>query len=201
MLGEDGRPFKTRSGDTVGSTGLLDEAVSRASSRVRERRRQARRAASCRPSSASRSPRPSASAAIKYADLSQNRASDYVFSYDKMLAMNGNTATYMQYAYARVRSIFQRAKPSSGRLGRRHADRAGEPAERALALELLRFGEALPRWWPTIGRIISPIICSRWRIAIRRFYEQCHVLKAETPELKRSRLALCDITARTLRLG
>ena len=106
VLGDDGRPFKTRSGDTVGLEGLLDEAVRRALDIVAanddakpdgpelsaEQRRQIAEGVGI--------------AALKYADLSQNRTSDYVFSYDKMLAMTGNTATYMQYAYARVRSIF-----------------------------------------------------------------------------------------------
>ena len=90
-------------------------------------------------------------AAFKYADLSQNRTSDYVFSYDKMLAMNGNTATYMQYAYARVRSIFAKGDVGSGRLrAMRPSDRFSHPVERALGLKLLQFEEALEQTWPTI---------------------------------------------------
>ena len=127
VLGEDGRPFRTRSGDTVGLEGLLDEAVRRAAaivaanddakpdgpelSAAEQRRRVAETVGI---------------AALKYADLSQNRTSDYVFSYDKMLAMNGNTATYMQYAYARVRSIFARGKDRHRRpAALRRADPAG----------------------------------------------------------------------------
>ena len=120
VLGDDGRPFKTRSGDTVGLEGLLDEAVRRAAGdRGRQRRRQARRAGAFGRRAPAASPRRSASPRLKYADLSQNRTSDYVFSYDKMLAMTGNTATYMQYAYARVRSIFAKGNVDVDRSARR----------------------------------------------------------------------------------
>jgi arginyl-tRNA synthetase len=202
VLGDDGRPFKTRSGDTVGLTGLLDEAVHRAFEIVSanddakpggpelaaEQRQQVAEAVGI--------------GAIKYADLSQNRTSDYVFSYDKMLAMNGNTATYMQYAYARVRSIFSKGEAELGAISVADTRITLEkPAERALALELLRFGEALAA---VVGDY-RPNHLTNYLFALANrystFYEQCHVLKAETPELKRSRLALCDITARTLRLG
>ncbi len=140
--------------------------------------------------------------ALKYADLSQNRTSDYVFSYDKMLAMNGNTATYMQYAYARVRAIFRRQKIDI------EAHRAagativlGTPAERALGLELLRFGEALDlaaadyRPNQLTGYLFD--LANRYST----FYENCPVLRAETEALRRSRLLLCDLTARTIRQG
>ena len=145
VLGEDGRPFKTRAGDTVGLEGLLDEAVRRAAAIVAANDdakpggpELSRRA------SGPASPRRVGIAALKYADLSQNRTSDYVFSYDKMLAMNGNTATYMQYAYARVRSIFAKGNVDVEAL-RAPARRScsSTPAERALGLELLRFAEAL----------------------------------------------------------
>ena len=128
VLGDDGRPFKTRSGDTVGLEGLLDEAVRRALEIVAAND-------DAKPdgpelsaaASAGRSPRRVGIAALKYADLSQNRTSDYVFSYDKMLAMNGNTATYMQYAYARVRSIFSKGNVDVDalRMRCRRADSAG----------------------------------------------------------------------------
>ena len=111
MLGDDGRPFKTRSGDTVG--------LDRAAGRSRAAGSQDRQPRTTTPSPTGQSFRPKSGseiaeavgiAALKYADLSQNRTSDYMFSYDKMLAMTGNTATYMQYAYARVRSIFRRGQ-------------------------------------------------------------------------------------------
>jgi arginyl-tRNA synthetase len=206
VLGEDGKPFKTRSGDTVGLSGLLDEAVARALAIVAknddekpggaelstEQRRQVAEAVGI--------------GAIKYADLSQNRTSDYVFSYDKMLAMNGNTATYMQYAYARIRSIFSKGEAELGAISVADTPITLEkPAERALALELLlellRFGEALS----SAVSDYRPNHLTNYLFALANrystFYEQCHVLKAETLELKRSRLALCDVTARTLRQG
>ncbi|MDO5113699.1 MAG: arginine--tRNA ligase, partial [Planctomycetia bacterium] len=136
VLGEDRRPFKTRSGDTVGLEGLLDEAVERAKKVLLENEER-----NIPEELWEETSQKIGIAALKYADLSQNRDSDYIFSYDKMLAMNGNTATYMQYAYARVRSIFTRC-------GQNPSELSGEiqlthPTERALAMELLRFGEAL----------------------------------------------------------
>ena len=202
VLGEDGRPFRTRSGDTVGLEGLLDEAVRRARAIVdanddakpdgpelgdAERARVAERVGI---------------GALKYADLAQNRTSDYVFSYEKMLAMNGNTATYMQYAYARVRSIFARGGVDAAAL------RQGggalllvEPAERALAVELLRFGEALEM--AVADYRPNQLTACLFDLANRysAFFEQCPVLKAPTAELRTSRLLLCDLTARTIGLG
>ena len=203
VLGDDGRPFKTRSGDTVGLEGLLDEAVRRAlRDRGRQRRRQARRAGAFRPSSAARSPRRVGIAALKYADLSQNRTSDYVFSYDKMLAMNGNTATYMQYAYARVRSIFAKGNVDVDALRASGAPiLLGSPAERALGLELLRFSEALDL---TVADYRpNQLTAYLFDLANRysTFFEQCHVLRAETDQLRQSRLLLCDLTARTIQKG
>ena len=133
---------------------------------------------------------------------SQNRTSDYVFSYDKMLAMNGNTATYMQYAYARVRSIFGKgnvdveALRSSGT--KIHLD---TPAERALGLELLRFGEALDL--AVADYRPNQLTAYLFDLANRysTFYDSCPVLPAEPEELRRSRLLLCDLTARTIRQG
>ena len=154
VLGDDGRPFKTRSGDTVGLEGLLDEAVRRAlRDRQRQRRRQARRPGAFAPSERQQIAEAVGIGALKYADLSQNRTSDYIFSYDKMLAMNGNTATYMQYAYARVRSIFAKGqvdvdalRASAAPIVLRHAGRAG-------AWRWSCCGSPRPstRPWPTIG--------------------------------------------------
>jgi len=202
VLGNDGRPFKTRSGDTVGLEGLLDEAVERALAIVSanddakpdgpelsaERRREIAERVGI--------------AALKYADLSQNRTSDYVFSYDKMLAMNGNTATYLQYAYARVRSIFSKGGINADAL--RHsgaAIRLDAPAERALALELLGFAEALEA---TAADYRPNLLTAYLFEAANRystFFEQCHVLRAESEALRQSRLLLCDLTARTIALG
>jgi arginyl-tRNA synthetase len=202
VLGDDGKPFKTRSGENIGLSGLLDEAVSRAMAVVSANDDAKPDGAELSPDERSRVAKTVGIGAIKYADLSQNRTSDYVFSYDKMLAMNGNTATYMQYAYARVRSIFARGEAELGKISVAGTPiTLGHPAERALALELLRFSEALA----AVVADYRPNHLTNYLFALANrystFYEQCHVLKAVSLELKRSRLALCDLTARTLRLG
>ena len=141
-------------------------------------------------------------AALKYADLSQNRTSDYVFSYDKMLAMSGNTATYMQYAYARVRSIFSKGNVDADAL---RSDGAtillGMPAERALAVELLRFSEALDM--AAADYRPNQLTSYLFDLANRysTFFEQCHVLRAPSDDVRQSRLLLCDLTARTIQKG
>jgi len=213
VLGDDGRPFKTRSGDTVGLEGLLDEAVRRALEIVEA-------GDNAKPDGPELSPQQRQEiaetvgiAALKYADLSQNRTSDYVFSYDKMLAMNGNTATYMQYAYARVRSIFAKAaaeKKGSELFFQNEPGSAAmkivltpfsHPAERALGLELLRFAEALDM---TVADYRpNQLTAYLFDLANRysTFFEKCHVLRAETDALRQSRLALCDLTARTIKNG
>jgi len=140
--------------------------------------------------------------AVKYADLCQNRTSDYVFNWDKMMAMDGNTATYMQYAYARNRSIFRRGEVDPTAL-RSQPPRVliDTPEERALALQLLRFQEALDlaaaEYKP--NRITDYL----WDLskAYSRFFTECPVLKAPTPELRQSRLLLCDLTARVIQRG
>ena len=202
VLGEDGRPFKTRSGDTVGLEGLLDEAVGRAARIVAEND-------DAKPDGPELSPPQRADvaeavgiAALKYADLSQNRTSDYVFSYDKMLAMNGNTATYMQYAHARVRSIFAKGNVDVRQLRQQPpAVLLSTPAERELALALLRFPEALEM----VAADLRPnqLTAYLFELANRysTFFEQCHVLRAESEPLRNSRLLLCDITARVIQAG
>jgi arginyl-tRNA synthetase len=202
VLGNDGRPFRTREGDTVGLEGLLDEAVRRAAAIVAANDDAKPDGPELSPADRARVAESVGIAALKYADLAQNRSSDYVFSYDKMLAMNGNTATYMQYAYARVRSIFAKGQVDA------EAVRAasgpillGTPAERALGLELLRFAEALDLaladYRPSQLTTYLFALANRYST----FFEQCPVLKAETPELRQSRLRLCDLTARTIQKG
>ena len=140
--------------------------------------------------------------AVKYADLSQNRTSDYVFNWDKMLAMDGNTATYMQYAYARVRSIFRKSGESEERF---RSDPPpvflDHPAEQTLALRLLRFCESLD----AAAQEYKPNLITSylWDLAkaYSGFYDGCPVLKAETPALRHSRLLLSDLTARVIRTG
>ena len=203
VLGDDGRPFKTRSGDTVGLEGLLDEAIERALAIVSANDDAKPGGPELSLAERQRVAEVVGIGALKYADLSQNRTSDYVFSYDKMLAMNGNTATYMQYAHARVRSIFAKGQTQAGKSP---AAASGElkldhPAERALGLELLRFSEALQA---VVGDYRPNHLTNYlFELANRysTFYEQCPVLKADTVEQRQNRLALCDLTARTLRQG
>jgi arginyl-tRNA synthetase len=202
VLGDDGRPFKTRSGDTVGLEGLLDEAVRRAAEIVAAGDDGKPDGPELSAEQRSRIAETVGIAALKYADLSQNRTSDYVFSYDKMLAMTGNTATYMQYAYARVRSIFARGNVDVEQLRASGAPISlGSPAERALGLELLRFSEALDL---TVADYRpNQLTAYLFDLANRysTFFEQCPVLRAETDELRQSRLLLCDLTARTIQKG
>lgn len=202
VLGEDGRPFKTRSGETVGLEGLLDEAVRRAAQIVTANDDAKPGGPELSADERKRIAEIVGIGALKYADLSQNRTSDYLFSYDKMLAMNGNTATYMQYAYARVRSIFAKGGVDVESL------RASPPpillearAERALGLKLLRLAEALDL--AVVDYRPNQLTNYLFELAdcYSTFYESCPVLKAETRAVRQSRLLLCDLTARTIRKG
>jgi arginyl-tRNA synthetase len=206
VLGPDRKPFKTREGGTVELGRLLDEAVERGQ-QVYEKTRAERQARGEEVPDLSAEERRHIAevvglGAVKYADLSQNRTSDYVFNWDKMLAMDGNTATYMQYAYARVRSIFRRGGEEPSRF------RSDPPAvslddagERGLALQILRFQETLE----AAGTEYKPnlITSHLWDLAkaYSGFYDACPVLKAETPALRQSRLLLSDVTARTIQRG
>ncbi len=194
ILGEDGKPFKTRSGDTVKLGDLLDEAEARALKIVSEKnadlpepqRREIARVIGL--------------GAVKYADLLPNRQSDYMFSWDKMLALSGNTAPYLQYAYARIRSIFRKGGENP-ELGTRNSElRLAAPEELALAKHLLNFGLVLEA---AAGEYRPNFICNYlYELAgkFTSFYENCPVLKAEPAE-RASRLVLCDLTARVLRQG
>ncbi len=139
---------------------------------------------------------------MKYADLSQNRESDYIFSYDKMLALNGNTATYMQYAYARVRNIFVKGDVDRDRL---HESGAvitlAHPAERALGLALIRLSEALEASLEDYRPNQITTYLFEMSEKYSTFYQECPVLKAQTAAQRASRLLLCDLTGRTLKLG
>jgi len=201
VLGEDGKPYKTRSGSAVGLTGLLDEAVERAHRIVCENddaREQSLLSAAERQQVAERI----GIGAIKYADLSHNRTSDYVFSYDKMLAMNGNTATYMQYSYARVRSIFAKGEVDLQQLRASGAAlQLIEPQERALGMALMQFSEALTR----VATDYRPNHLTSYLFDLASkyssFFENCPVLKADDEATRNSRLLLCDLTACTLARG
>ncbi|MDC0684244.1 arginine--tRNA ligase [Sorangium atrum] len=192
VLGADKKMFKTRSGDTVKLSDLLDEATERASKVVREKNPELDAEA------ADAVARAVGVGAVKYADLSSDRIKDYVFDWDRMLAFEGNTAPYLMYAHARIRSIFRKAGVESPR-------EAGivlsEPAERALALELLRFGAVLE----DVAATLEPHRLCGYLFELAgsftTFYERCPVLRAESDEVRRSRLALCDLTAEVLAKG
>jgi arginyl-tRNA synthetase len=200
ILGEDGKPFKTRSGETVKLADLLDEAEERAFKVVRtkqlDRTEEERLPENLWPEIA----RVIGLGAVKYADLLPNRQSDYVFSWDKMLALSGNTAPYLQYAYARIRSIFRKAEGTSNVQHPTSTIQLLEPAEIALAKQLLTFGLTLE----AVAEEYRPnFLCNYlYDLAGRftSFYEACPVLKAE-PAVRASRLALCDLTARVLKQG
>lgn len=207
VMGEDGKPFKTRAGDTVGLESLLDEAVAQAR-RIVDENDDAKRDDQDRPApELNESERQSVAeivgiGGIKYADLHHNRESDYVFSWEKMLAKTGDTATYMQYAYARICGIFRRGGVAREQLrasGERI--RLGEPAERALALQLCRFPEALA----SVATEYRPNLLTQYLFetanVLSAFYEQCPVLKAPDRATRDSRLMLVDLTGRVIERG
>jgi arginyl-tRNA synthetase len=196
VLGDDGRPYKTRSGDTVGLEGLLDEAVSKALAIVREN------SPELSPDEQRRVAETVGIGGLKYSDLSHDRESDYKFSYEKMLQLNGDTATYLQYSYARCRSIFRKAGTTPEAVLASGAQVVlSQPEERALALQLLRFAETLA----TVEADYRPHHLTVYLFSLAKtyssFFEKCPVLKAETDALKQSRLLLCDLTARTIARG
>ncbi|GDX04297.1 arginine--tRNA ligase [Buttiauxella sp. A111] len=194
MLGKDGKPFKTRSGGTVKLTDLLDEAMERARALVSEKN-------------------PDMSAdelealakvvgigAVKYADLSKSRTTDYIFDWDNMLAFEGNTAPYMQYAYTRVLSVFRKADIDEAELLKAPVV-IREDREAQLAARLLQFEETLN----VVARDGTPhVMCSYlYDLAglFSGFYEHCPILAADTDEARNSRLKLALLTAKTLKLG
>lgn len=197
VLGEDGRPFKTRSGTTVGLDSLLDEAVARAAIVAKEND------VDLDEDGCQSIAEIIGIGALKYADLSQNRESDYVFSYEKMLALNGNTATYLQYAYARIQSILRKADVDVEQIVNRGTSiRLCETAERALGLAILRFSEALDLvasdYRPNhLTHYLFEDLAKRFS----QFFEQCPVIKADSTTVREQRILLCALTARTLKMG
>lgn len=192
----DRKPYKTRDGDVVGLESLLDEAVEEARKVVDEN------SPELDPEERRRVSEVVGLGAIKYADLSQNRLSDYVFDWQKMLAMNGNTGAYLQYAYARIQSIFRKGEITPEVIrGLRPEIALSHPAERALAVRLLRLPETLE----LAASELKPNILTDYLFDLAgtfsTFFQECPVLKAESTERKNSRLALVDLTARTLKFG
>lgn len=191
MMGSDGRPFKTRSGDTIKLVDLLDEAVRRAQELVEQKNPGLDKSAYAEIAEKV------GIAAVKYADLSKNRTSDYVFDWSSMLSFEGNTAPYLMYAYARIRSILR--KQESG-LDHVQITSLAEPAERSLLLKIMQ----LPEVVDMVARDCYPnLLCNYlYELAglFMRFYENCPILKAD-PALRDSRLALSELTASTLQQG
>ena len=194
ILGEDGKPFKTRSGETVKLADLLDEAEARAFKIVSDKnpdlpdaqRREIARVVGI--------------GAVKYADLLPNRQSDYIFSWDKMLALNGNTAPYLQYAYTRIRSIFRKTGETFNSQHPTLNIQLSSAEEIALAKHLLNFGLTLE----AVAEEFRPNFLCNYLYDLAgkftAFYENCPVLKADDAT-RASRLALCNLTARVLKQG
>jgi len=203
VLGEDGKIFRTRAGGTVSLADLLDGAEAKALEIVSASDDAKPGGAELSTEERQRVAEVVGVGAIKYADLSHNRTSDYVFSYDKMMATTGNTATYLQYAYARVQNIFARGEVNVDALRQSGAKITfTSPAERALALEVLRFGEAVESVVSDYRpNQLTSYLYDQLAQCYSRFYEACPVLKADTPEQRVSRLLLCDLTARVLKQG
>lgn len=196
VLGTDSKPLKARDGGAPELSSLINEAIERAQKIVDEN--------SPELSSDERAKvaQTVGIGAVKYADLCQNRSTDYIFSWDKMLAMQGNTGTYMQYAYARIQSIFRKVGVTPESIRQLTPSISlDSPQERALGLAVLRFPEALDA---AIADYRPNIITGYlWDLAsaFSSFFDKCSVMKAETKELQQSRLALCDLTARVLKQG
>lgn len=196
VLGSDRKPIKTRDGKAVANLDqLLDESV-----RLAGEIFDANKAEDADPSTRDSVTEAVGMGAVKYADLSQNRTTDYVFSWEKMMAMEGNTATYMQYAYARCQSILKKADITPETIDTKATIHLSAPEERALAMQLLRMEEILL----VAASDLRPNVITGylWDLAkaYSVFFQNCPVLKAP-PELLPSRLLLCYLVARSLRLG
>ena len=194
MLGSDGKPFKTRSGGTVKLVELLDEAVERAAKLL------AQRDTELSADELNAVARKVGIGAVKYADLSKNRTTDYMFNWDTMLSFEGNTAPYLQYAFTRVQSLFRKADVAPSQLSQ--AINIEHAQEHALAVQLLQFEEQLA----VVARDATPhVLCSYlYDLAshFMSFYEACPILKDDVDsETRQSRLALSALVAKQLKLG
>lgn len=192
ILGKDGRPFKTRAGANILLRDLLDEAIRRASELIDSK------SPHLRADERTRIAEAVAIGAIKYGDLSKNRTNDYTFDWDEMLAFDGNTAPYLQYAFARVSSLFERSGISQNECV--YPIKLNSETERQLAVQLLRFQEVIEH----VAADAKPhYLCAYlYELTVRfmRFYEQCPIL-SEADDVKLGRLTLCNRTAETLRTG
>ncbi|GAQ58373.1 arginine--tRNA ligase [Streptomyces acidiscabies] len=194
ILGKDGKPFKTRAGETVKLEDLLDEAVDRATAVVRDKAVKI----GLTEEEIVENGRYVGIGAVKYADLSTSAVRDYKFDLDQMVSLNGDTSVYLQYAYARIQSILRKA---DGATPTPHPDLELAPAERALGLHLDQFAETVLE----VAASYEPhkLAAYLYQLAshLTTFYDQCLVLKADTPAQKENRLFLIDLTARTLHQG
>ena len=194
VLGADRKMFKTRSGESIKLQDLLDEGIQRATAAVQAKNPE------MPPAEQAAIGHMVGIGAIKYADLSTDRIKDYVFDWDRMLAFDGNTAPYLQYAHARICSIFRRAEVERTSV-RAVTPTLGEPQERALALLLLQFDSVVH---DTLDKYSPHRLCTYLfdlGQAFTAFYEACPVLKDGYEATRDSRLALCDLTARVLEQG
>lgn len=198
VLGEDGKKQKTRSGDTVTLKSLLDEAIDHARADLETRLTEEERQES--EEFIANTAQVVGISAVKYADLSQNRTSNYTFSYAKMLALQGNTAPYMLYAYVRVQGIGRKGGIDFDHLSTNPTIHLNSEAEVVLAKHILQFAEVIE----AVGEDLLPNRICQYLFELsqkfNQFFEQCPVLQAEEPE-RSSRLSLCNITAKTLKLG
>ncbi|MSR56578.1 MAG: arginine--tRNA ligase [Planctomycetaceae bacterium] len=202
VLGDDNRPFKTRSGDTVGLESLLDESIVRARAIVDANDDRKAGGAELDAGERAKIAETVGIGAIKYADLCQNRESDYVFSWDKMLAKTGDTATYMQYAFARVCGIFRKGGIDRAALRQARGEiELATPSERALALQLARFSEVVDQAAAECRPNVLTHYLFETANSFSTFFEHCPVLKAETDASRTSRLLLADLTARVVKQG
>ncbi|HEV2374510.1 MAG TPA: arginine--tRNA ligase [Streptosporangiaceae bacterium] len=192
VLGSDGKMLRTRAGVSVKLADLLDEAVNRAMSIVEEKN------PGLGPAQQAAVAEAVGIGAVKYADLSIDRTKDYVFDLDRMLALDGNTATYLQYARARICSIFRKGDVEPNRQPKQVT--FSEPAERALAMELLGFGVVIEEVTGSLEFHKLANYLHALASVFSTFFEQCPVLKSEG-DTRESRLVLCDLTARTLQTG
>ncbi len=198
VLGEGGKKLKTREGDTVRLRDLLDEAVIRARAQLQSIIQEEGRSES--EEFIENVARVVGIGAVKYADLSQNRSSSYVFSYDKMLSLQGNTAPYMLYAFVRIQGISRQGNIDFQKLGSDIPIQLGEETELALAKHILSLSEVLQE---VEKELLPNRLCEylyQLSKKFNQFYENCPVLQAEEPK-RTSRLLLCDLAAKTLELG
>lgn len=198
VLAADGKKFKTRSGDTVPLRELLDEAIAHARTDLETRLNEEGRQES--EDFINQVATVVGIGAVKYADLSQNRTSNYVFSYDKMLALQGNTAPYMLYAYVRVQGISRKGNIDFEQIGAEAKIQLQDDGEFVLAKHLLQLDEVLLQ----VSQDLFPNRLCQYLFELsqkfNQFYDRCPILQAKEPA-RTSRLALCDLTARTLKLG